>query len=76
LNIFCQACLTTLMWDFSAYDKNGIIVFQMITPKRRPNMFVYIALVIAISSSMIASGLIGYKFYKKRQLQKLESSII
>lgn len=46
----------------------------MITPKPRPNMLVFISLGIAISSSMFASCSIGYKLYKKNQLQKLEKS--
>ncbi|CAB4373189.1 unnamed protein product [Rhizophagus irregularis] len=74
LNILSQASLTTLMWGFSSYDKNGIIVFSMITPKPRSIMLVFISLGIALSSSMFASGLIGYKLYKKNQLQKLKNS--
>ncbi|RIA82784.1 hypothetical protein C1645_787616, partial [Glomus cerebriforme] len=64
LNILSQASLTTLMWGFSSYDKNGDIVFSMITSKRRSVTLIYLSLSIAISSSIIAGSFIGYKLYK------------
>ncbi|GBB98158.1 hypothetical protein RclHR1_03150021 [Rhizophagus clarus] len=70
LNILSQASLTTLMWGFSTYDKNGIIALPMLTPNPRPNMLVLISLVIAISSSIFASCFIKYKLYKRNKLQK------
>jgi hypothetical protein len=45
----------------------------MITPKPRSTMLVFISLGIAISSSILASCFIGYKLYKKNQLQNLKN---
>ncbi|CAG8741519.1 14337_t:CDS:2 [Acaulospora morrowiae] len=65
LNTIAQGLIAYLMWNFSAYDNDGVLVIKMITLAKRPNLALYSLASIAISSTVFVVIMIGWIVFSR-----------